>query len=384
MTFKFFIIFFLQLFLSIAVLAALPKQHTSDSRKKTSSKATEVIHFNSIREFKQAVDSKSDIQGERSNDLMLLNLILEGRGLQDIEVFIDKGADVNMRVKGQTLLHWMAILNDYKIADLLIRRGADIHARNANKETPMDMAVKYDNVKVAELFIDRGVDIETTDQHGRTLLYKAARYGSVQVADLFIERGADTRAGNNKGMSPFHAAVINDHLEIVKRFSDKDIIHINTNRNSTFMHFAAKYDSIKVARFLADHGVDIHAQNKDGFTALHVAAAFGSIKVARLLVRGGADIQVKNKNGSTPLYLARLHGVLNAIDTGSKQGVDVAEFLSREDAKKSKRNTRSVALVKTHSQRKQVSQKRRVNKSKTQQKRRPSKKRKCSSSFVGT
>ena len=60
----------------------------------------------------------------------------------------------------------------------------------------------------------------------------------------------------------------------------------------------------EIVNFLLDHGVRIHARDRDGSTPLHNASSIGQTAIARLLLGRGTSADVEDKDGSTPLQLA--------------------------------------------------------------------------------
>ncbi len=61
--------------------------------------------------------------------------------------------------------------------------------------------------------------------------------------------------------------------------------------------YAAYKGHSEVVKYLAEHGVDINAQNKFGETALMYAAWNGDLESVKCLVEHGADVNAKDKNG---------------------------------------------------------------------------------------
>jgi ankyrin repeat protein len=96
-----------------------------------------------------------------------------------------------------------------------------------------------------------------------------------------------------------------------------------------------KYDSkehgVGIARLLLEHGVDVHARDKDHDTALHSAALRGRLEITRILLDhyDGANANPENKQGETPLHLVS-RGEYNSQEHGVsitrlvlERGVDV-------------------------------------------------------------
>ena len=86
------------------------------------------------------------------------------------------GVDVNERdVGGQTSLFWCCHQSKYhhdvllKMAERLIRAGADVNAKSRAGATPLLYAAKYSNVDLVQLFLVHGADPEIRDNDGHTV-----------------------------------------------------------------------------------------------------------------------------------------------------------------------------------------------------------------------
>lgn len=62
--------------------------------------------------------------------------------------------------------------------------------------------------------------------------------------------------------------------------------------------------SLKVARWLLDHGADLNAVNLQGETALHLSIGIGNTSLTRLLLARGADVTLRDRDRAAPLTLA--------------------------------------------------------------------------------
>jgi len=77
--------------------------------------------------------------------------------------------------------------------------GVDVNAPDDNGNVPLVIAASWDSFRVAALLIDRGADIEVRDVEGRTLLHIAAKSNSPNVARILIDSGVDIDAKDNYG-----------------------------------------------------------------------------------------------------------------------------------------------------------------------------------------
>ncbi|CAB0032048.1 unnamed protein product [Trichogramma brassicae] len=99
-----------------------------------------------------------------------------------------------------------------KLAESLLRRGANPTVVNAKGETPLhiicqrckdvdDLAMMF--FKVNEEF-DRQVLLEVRDNSGNTPLLSALKYGKKKLAESLLRRGANPTVVNAKGETPLH------------------------------------------------------------------------------------------------------------------------------------------------------------------------------------
>ena len=91
--------------------------------------------------------------------------------IKAVKHHLANGADVNARSNdGATLLAWVALLGQTKIAELLIQEGADVNARNMDGATPLHGAVLFGETETVELLIQKGADVNARNNQGATPL----------------------------------------------------------------------------------------------------------------------------------------------------------------------------------------------------------------------
>ena len=86
-------------------------------------------------------------------------------------------------------------------------------------------------------------------------------------------------------------------INIGANVNDKDLQGANALiYGSTFL----KWD-LSIIKLLIDSGIEINAQDKNGYTALMEATISGNYETVKLLIESGADINIKNEDGKTAL-----------------------------------------------------------------------------------
>ena len=154
-----------------------------------------------------------------------------------------------------------AVQTDYASAvKTLLARGVNPNIRDANGETALIIAMRYEALKVADLLMDQpGIDLEAHAPNGNTALMMAAfRNNQAAVLDM-LQRGAQV---NQKGW--------------------------------TALHYAAAAGSTAIVGILLDHHAYIDAESPSGMTPLMLAAREGQEDVVRQLLEQGADATLKD------------------------------------------------------------------------------------------
>lgn len=219
------------------------------------------------------------------NEMLLLKSTLEGTNLRErffellkknekeqLLLIIDYIKDVNIMTRnGETPLYYAVYNDDIELADLLIKKGADVNV-GKDDETPLHHVARYGQVELVKLLIDCGAELEILDHCGFTPLLSTVKLGqenknAALILKTLLEAGADAKGSDSYGDTALHG---------IKR---KDL-----------------------CRILIDHGADVNARNNKGLTPLHGAP----YEVARCLVKyGKAKVDPVDNNGDTPLGYAR-------------------------------------------------------------------------------
>ena len=76
----------------------------------------------------------------------------------------------------------------------LIEEGANVDARDENKDTPLFIAVGQGHKDIAELLILKGANVNAVDKKGRTPLDLANYSHHKDLAEFLIKHGGETRS----------------------------------------------------------------------------------------------------------------------------------------------------------------------------------------------
>ena len=141
--------------------------------------------------------------------------------------YLREGGDINQkcdRAAKATPLHYSLMFGHHKISKLLIEKGADVHAVDILKNTPLHSAAvplhsagdPDPNVGLIELLIKKGADINARNKGGITPLSSACTAGHLDAVKKIINKGADISIRDFEGGNCLSAAAHNGHLDIVQ------------------------------------------------------------------------------------------------------------------------------------------------------------------------
>ena len=114
---------------------------------------------------------------------------------------------------GDTALHLAAAAFQRRIAEVLVRTGADCRARNRRGAEPLHYAADTNHWaplaqrKTIELLLAAGADANALDKSGVAPLHRAVRTRSSGAVEALVAGGADIHRPNKSGSTPLQLAL---------------------------------------------------------------------------------------------------------------------------------------------------------------------------------
>lgn len=267
-------------------------------------KRDEVVKFLSAKVNASSTASTS----QSANSPSLFETARHGNKVA-LEELLAKGANINAREYGRTLLYQAVIAENKAMVALLLAKGANASEAGSVGETPLYGALYHGNKDIVELLLARNADINAQTYQGETPLHLAITRGHNEIVELLIEKGADINVKGIKRLTPLHLAASRGNKKIVELLlSKKANANARDIEGSTPLHHAINAKSKEIIELLLANGADINAVNQMG-TPLHIAVyrvqAFqDSMDMVKFLIDKGSDISVKNRAGETVLQQA--------------------------------------------------------------------------------
>jgi hypothetical protein len=128
------------------------------------------------------------------------------------KILLDAGADPNIAAddeqhNGLTALHIAAEQSMEEMVELLLSKGADIHARTFSETTPFYRAARGGSLSILQMLYSAGSDINSRTWDGWTPLFEAVTCGHVGIVQKLLRWGADCKLANSNGLTPYDAAM---------------------------------------------------------------------------------------------------------------------------------------------------------------------------------
>ncbi|HGX92975.1 MAG TPA: hypothetical protein ENK35_06640 [Candidatus Tenderia sp.] len=222
------------------------------------------------------------------------------QGYRDIVAYLlDHGAAISQTSRqGQTALFVSIGRGDVALCQMLLHRGADANALEAESRTTsargpgrhsaLTYAVSRGHLAIAELLLEAGARVDYRGFMGKTSLFMAAEKGQQELVELLLAQGADVNIASASGL--------------------------------TVLMVAAQGGDVPMVRLLVQHGSEVNAverpdlgygsrrQSGSDMTALMFAAREGHGEVVELLLQAGAIASIHNADGKTARHLALENG----------------------------------------------------------------------------
>ena len=228
---------------------------------------------------------------------------------QIADLLHDNGAHPNVRgYTDNTPLHSAPCYGEFKIVQELLKHKADVTARNAYGQTPLQYALgdyaggRFDIglslSNVAQLLLEHGADVNARDNDHSTPLHFAAQYGRIEVVHVLLEQAANLGAEDGDRKTAFPA--VSEYVN-ARNAEGKSPLHLASQGS---YYEGQNVNLSNVARLLLEHGADVNALSNDSSTPLHFAARRGRIEVVHVLLEHGANAGAEDDNGRTALQVA--------------------------------------------------------------------------------
>lgn len=182
--------------ISLLQLAAYCRNHEAVEKIrffKPELEASQAAILGDMRQLKALLDQGSaNVTDFSADGFTLLGLAAYFGQREIINYLLDAGADPNVQSANGfcvTPLHSACAISDFVIAATLIKKGADVNARQSQNVTPLHSAAHNGQTELAELLLSNGAEVNASTNAGQTPLQMAIEKGHEKTAELILRHG---------------------------------------------------------------------------------------------------------------------------------------------------------------------------------------------------
>ncbi len=205
---------------------------------------------------------------------------------------------------GNTPLHYAAEWKLDNACSVLLEKGANANARNANGETPLFNAVKANTTTTIDLLVKHGADKEIRDFLGNTPLHACVRWDAKNSAMKLIQLKSDLNALNLAGKTPLSQAARSSRIAMVNLLLENGAnIDAYDATGRTILMDAIQSGNASIVSLLLRKGASPLIQEMYGRNAYHEAAESGNLELIKLIQEAGGNPLSRDTYGTTPFSL---------------------------------------------------------------------------------
>ncbi len=235
-----------------------------------------------------------------------------------VKLLLEKGVDPNYQdYAGMSALYYAVDNGHLNIVELLLDNGAKIDMRDGYEDqTPLCVAVKYENFAIVELLVNRGADPKAhlVTHH----LDLAANINDDKIKELIYK----ARGLTDNEYELYNAVKSGDVKKVNELLTEKTKAMICPYYNQTLLHVAAHFGHLDIVKILIQMNCDIDAKDSSNRTPLTETIRDKHSNVAEYLIDRGADVNIITKDKYTALYWAIFNDMADTVKLIIKSGID--------------------------------------------------------------
>ncbi|KAK6494768.1 death-associated protein kinase 1-like [Huso huso] len=214
--------------------------------------------------------------------------------------------DINQPNKhGTPPLLTAAGCGNIQMLDLLMRTGAQIHAKDKSGSNAVYYASRHGHVETLKFLNEMKCPLDVQDKSGETALHVAARYGNLDVVQYLCSIQANPNLRDREQETPLHCAAWHGYYSVAKALCEAGCdVNFKNKEGETALLTASARGYRDIVECLVEHGADLDSTDKDGHIALHLAVRRCQIEVVKCLISHGCYVDVQDRHGNTPLHIA--------------------------------------------------------------------------------
>ncbi|MDO3694187.1 ankyrin repeat domain-containing protein [Wenyingzhuangia sp. chi5] len=268
-----------------------------------------------------------DAHAKDNNGNNVLFYAAQRGNLSLIKNFINKGFDYKLlNNKGENLVLYAShggrgSSNSIEVFKYFDSLGLNMNLSNQENQNALHFVCSNTkDVNIIDYFINKGANIHQKDTQGNTPFLNACRGGNILAVNKLLPQVKNINQKNNEGISAVIYATqrINKELLDVLLANNVQLDVVDKDGNNLYYYLFNAYNNRSKAHF--NDFINVLKQNNISFTKaasnttpLHIAIEKGQVDLILTAIELGANINQKNSDGLTPLHLSAMKATNDKI-----------------------------------------------------------------------
>ena len=242
-----------------------------------------------------------------------------------VQLLVESGVKLTARESAPTPLMLAIAKQSIEIIRYLLDDcGVDVNETSDDGDTALHQACQIeDGHEYVQVLLDRGANVHAKRENGIAPVHLAAIRGGLQTMKLL--KAHDTTFPSMGSGSVLLMAVAGGNIELAHYLltkCDVDVNEVAVDDGDTALHAACQKSDRAIVELLLGHGANVHAKRKNANMPIHLAAASGNTYVVEQSLAKGVDVDVVGRD-VTPLLMACQEGHIDIIELLITNGADV-------------------------------------------------------------
>jgi len=201
-------------------------------------------------------NSKADMKYTYFDDARVSQAILENN-ISYVKEYIRKYKNVNQSLTNDDynnrLIHIAAGSKYNDILVMLIALKANLNIQNKDRDTPIQLAIRANNINNIDTLLSQGIDLTIPNKNGETPMFSAMKTGDLRIIKMLYNNNSPIHGVDKDGNNLIHYCILH-----CPSFEINDKTVPNTKGD--------------IINFLIDRGISSEAKNKAGLTPLELVS----------------------------------------------------------------------------------------------------------------
>jgi ankyrin repeat protein len=180
----------------------------------------------------------------------------------------------------------------------------------ANTGVPLVDAASRGDVAAVRRLIEQRADVNAARVDGMTPLHAAVHADRLDVADTLLRAGAKAAATDRYGVTPLYLACVNGNADMIRRLLEAGVDPNSVDPGGeTALMTAARTGVPAAMRVLIERGARVEEREPEfGQTALMIAVREDHDAAVDTLLAAGASANAQTRKGATPAFVPPCKG----------------------------------------------------------------------------